>query len=137
MDDLKFIVIIPPSGGMIVEQVHNNNDVQELVQKYCGFDRIFVDTPLGFEYMVYASSSKNETLPVNISLSWIVGGGKAANVVECNRGYGVICRYVPGNSTFEDSITGFTCKEVPALITRLQKLCPRRSFAFADEIYRV
>lgn len=137
MDDLKFIVIIPPSGGMIVEQVHNNNEVQELVQKYCGFDRIFVDTPLGFEYMVYASSLKNEALPVNISLSWIVGGGKAENVVECNRGYGVICRYVPGNSTFEDSITGFTCKEVPALITRLQKMIPRRSFSFEDEIYRV
>jgi len=134
--DLKYAVIIPPEGGIIAEIVHNYDELQEIIEKYCGFDRMLADTPLGLEYMVYTTSRKRDVLPANVSLSWIIGGGKAVNVVDVYCGYGVICRYIPGNSVFEDSVAGFDAKELPSLISRLQRMIPRRVLRYEDEICR-
>lgn len=134
--ELKYAVIIPPEGGIIAEIVHNNDELQGIIEKYCGFDRILANTPLGLEYMVYATSRKQNMLPANISLSWIIGGGVSVNVVDVYYGYGVICRWIPGNSTFEDSVVGFDAKEFPEVISRLQKLIPKRVLRYEDEVCR-
>lgn len=126
----KYIVVLPPinGGGMIVEKVENTEELNHLISKYCGFERFFVNTPLGYEYMVYASSREKGFLPVNLALSWLVGGGVAKNVVECFFGYGVICKFVDGNSAHDSSITGFDSVEIHDVMRKVRELVPSKSF---------